>query len=81
MVKFCNWDERPVVLTDFEAKALLEPGDTDWVEANFPDVFTTCRLMDEDVWRERFKYFGTGLDNLPALKTFDQAAALAKDKA
>jgi hypothetical protein len=81
VVKFCNWDERPVVFSDFEAKALLKPGSTDWVEADFSDVINSCRLMPEVDWRRRFKYFGSGLDNLPSLMTVAQAREVAKDKA
>ena len=66
-MEFISWDFRPAVLGETEAKALLEPGDTDWVAVDFWDVFHTGGVMEEADWRERFRYFGAGLDKLPVL--------------
>ena len=66
-MKFISWDFRPAVLGTTEAKALLEPGSTDWVSVDFSDVSHTGSVMDEASWRERFTSLGFGLDNLPVL--------------
>jgi hypothetical protein len=66
-VKFISCDFRPAVLGTTEAKALLEPGSTDWVNVDFSEVSHSGSVMDEASWRERFTNLGVGLDNLPVL--------------
>lgn len=56
-MKFVNWDDRPAVLGESKALAMLKP-DSPWVEVDFSDVWYTAGLMDEVDWRERFKGFG-----------------------
>jgi hypothetical protein len=54
---FVNWDDRPAVLGESEARAMLKPN-SDWVNVDAWDVWSTAGIMSEAAWRERFKSFG-----------------------
>ena len=76
-VKFVNWDGRPAVLGDTEAKAMLEPA-SDWVPAPHGDVWSTGALMSEPAWRARFNNFSP-LDPLPTLDQVGPAESAASE--
>jgi hypothetical protein len=90
---FCNWDNRPAVLTEFSAFAVLGRGEP-WTKVSRHDVFGTAGLMSEDAWRRMFvRKFGhldvvrwrpMVQDNvpqskpLPRAKDFDRVAREAR---
>jgi len=70
--KLVDWDNRPGIIGEGGAFAMLEPN-SHWVEVDFLDVWWTAYILPEDAWRERFKRFGEL--NPPMLDRVSPAAA------
>jgi len=54
---FADWDDRPAVMLDRKAFAVLRPGAA-WVEVDACDVRHTAGVMSRLAWRQRFARFG-----------------------
>ncbi|GAA2848553.1 hypothetical protein EDC40_101148 [Aminobacter aminovorans] len=67
-----NWDNRPAIIGDAGAFAMLKPNSS-WVEVDFLDVWRTADILSEEAWRERFKRFGEL--NPPMIDQVSPAAA------
>lgn len=67
-----NWDNRPAVIGEAGAFAMLKPNSS-WVEVDFLDVWRTADILSEEAWRERFKRFGEL--NPPMIDQVSPAAA------
>ncbi|QOF72395.1 hypothetical protein IG197_04735 [Aminobacter sp. SR38] len=67
-----NWDNRPAIIGDAGAFAMLKPN-SPWVEVDFLDVWSTADILSEEAWRERFKRFGEL--NPPMIDRVSPAAA------
>jgi hypothetical protein len=85
LMTFADWDNRPAVMLDGKAFAILRPGET-WVEVDAGDVGQTAGVMSNLAWRQRFGRFGR-LDltkipgsplRPPTAQDFDDAALAAQ---
>ena len=58
-MKYSNWDERPAILLQNSAYAMLHPHG-EWESVDFLDVRETGRIMKKEEWEELFApRFGT----------------------
>jgi hypothetical protein len=56
-MKFIDWDDRPAVLLEKEAYAVLRPGGP-WTRVDRDDVAHTGAVLNEATWRRNLAHYG-----------------------